>query len=158
MVDAELRLALDGRDQFAVPLDASGGFRIRVLGDVNIGHCAATAATEADADREAVVPVPGRFWATLSPGAAELVRETPDAVYRSVALAPGARLDYRLHLQRDLEPVVHLTGVFTTGDELVLGLDGAEPRAVRVPEAGRVVRLALPVATAASGERMPCEP
>jgi hypothetical protein len=151
VVDAELRLALDGRDQFAVPLDASGGFRIRVLGDVNIGHCAATAATEADADREAVVPVPGRFWATLSPGAAELVRETPDAVYRSVALAPGARLDYRLHLQRDLEPVVHLTGVFTTGDELVLGLDGAEPGAVRVPEAGRVVRLALPVATAASG-------
>jgi hypothetical protein len=151
VADGELRLALDERHQFAVPFAASDGFRIRVLGAVRVGHCAATAATEADADRRAIVPVPGHFWATLSPGAGVFVRESPDAVYDSVALAPGARLDYRLHLQCDLAPVVHLTGVFAAGDELVLSLDGEEPRAVRVPEAGRVVRLALPAAAAASG-------
>jgi hypothetical protein len=151
VAEGELRLALDGRHQFAVPFAVPDGFRIRVLGAVSVGHCAATAATDADADRRAIVPVPGRFWATLSPGATELVRESPDAVYDSVAIAPGARLDYRLHLQRELEPVVHLTGVFAAGDELVLSLDGEEPRAVRVHEAGRVVRLALPAATAVSG-------
>lgn len=150
VAEGELRLALDGRRQFAVPFEAPDGFRIRVPGAVSVGHCAATAATEADADRRAVVPVPGRFWATLSPGATELVREAPDAVYDSVALAPGARLDYRLHLQRDLAPVVHLTGLFAAGDELAVSLDG-QSRAVRVPEAARVVRVALPAATAAGG-------
>ncbi|MBN9139506.1 MAG: glycoside hydrolase family 43 protein [Micrococcales bacterium] len=151
VAEGELRLAVDGRHQFAAPYAAPGVFRIRVLGEVRVGHCAATAATEADADRRAVVPVPGRFWATLSPGATELVRETPDAVYDSVALGPGTRLDYRLHLQRDLEPVVHLTGAFREGDELVLGLDGQEGRAVRVPGLRRVLRVPLPPAAAATG-------
>jgi hypothetical protein len=151
VADGELRLALDGRQQLAVPLDVPDGVRIRTVGAVGVGHCAATEATEAQADRSAIVPVPGRFWATLSRDATELVREPADAVYHSAAIRPGARLGYRLHLQRDLEPVVHLTGVFTSGDELVLGLDGAEPSAVRVPESGRVVRVALPPATSADG-------
>jgi hypothetical protein len=146
-----LRLALDGRHQFAVPLEAPDGFRIRVLGDVTVGHCAATASTEADSDRRAVVPVPGRFWATLSSGATELVREAADAVYDSVALAAGARLDYRVHLQRDLEPVVHLTGMFEAGDELAVSLDGQGGSVFHVTEAGRLVRVTLPRATAASG-------
>jgi hypothetical protein len=149
VAEGELRVALDARHQFAVPLDAQAGFRIRALGAVAVGHCAATQLTEADADRRAVVPVPGRFWATLSRGATELVREPADAVYSSVAFAPSARLDYRLHLQRDLEPVVHLTGVFAAGDELALCLDGQESRVFRVSEAGRVARVALPAAKAA---------
>ncbi|MGN6272612.1 MAG: glycoside hydrolase family 43 protein [Protaetiibacter sp.] len=151
VADGELRLALDGRQQFAVPLDAPDGVRIRTVGAVGVGHCAATEATEAQSDRAAIVPVPGRFWATLSRDATELVREAPDAVYHSAALHPGARLGYRLHLQHDLEPIVHLTGVFAAGDELALGLDGAEPRAVRVHESGRVVRVDLPPATSADG-------
>lgn len=146
-----VRLALDGRHQFSVPFEAPGGFRIRVLGDVAIGHCAATASTEADADRRAVVPVPGRFWATLSSGATGLVREAPDAVYDSVALAAGARLDYRVHVQRDLDPVVHLTGLFERGDELAVRLDGDELRGIRVPAACRVVRIVLPSATVSDG-------
>lgn len=148
--EGEVRLTVDGRHQFTAPYAAAGTFRIEALGEVRVGHCAATAATEADADRRAVVPVPGRFWATLSPGATELVRETPDDVYASVALATGTRLDYRVHVQRDLVPVVHLTGMFRAGDELVLGLDGQEARAIRVTEPRRVVRVALPPATTAT--------
>ncbi|PZQ89611.1 MAG: hypothetical protein DI534_07360 [Leifsonia xyli] len=152
VAEGELRVALDGRQQFTVPWEVPGDFRIQVLGEVHVGHCAATAATETDADRRAIVPVPGRFWATLSPGATELVHEVPDAVYRSVRLDPGARLDYRVHLQRDLEPVIHLTGVFREGDELVLGLDTQERSTVRVPgPPRRVLRVPLPLAAVASG-------
>ncbi|MGB4135941.1 MAG: glycoside hydrolase family 43 protein, partial [Microbacterium sp.] len=71
---------LDGRRQTVplAPLGTPAEVGVHVAeGAVRIGHCALTTVTPEGADRRAAVPVPGRFWAAL----------TPDA---GVGVGPGA--------------------------------------------------------------------
>lgn len=63
---ARLRLFLDGRLQFTLPVRMPPDGMLEVVGDeVLIGHCATTATTPDAADRDAVIPVPGAFSAVV---------------------------------------------------------------------------------------------
>ncbi|MBO9626732.1 MAG: family 43 glycosylhydrolase [Microbacterium sp.] len=109
---------LDGRRQ-ALDLGGLGApARIGVRetgGAVRIGHVALTDSTPDAADRHAVAPVPGRLWATLTPGAPE----PSDAV----ALAAGDEVAYRVHAAAGGRFHVQLAGTFAAGDavEVIAG-------------------------------------
>lgn len=139
-----LRLSLDGRLQVSFPFAVAAGSAIGVVasgGTVRIGHCALTAEVDDAADRAAVKPVPGRFWATLAPeAAARAATTTPsDGGYPSVVLGPDLSLTYRLHVQQPGHHTVYLTGELAAGDVLALAVDGRDEHEVRVDRATRVV-------------------
>lgn len=65
----ELSVFLDGRRQHTGTwIAGEWRFVVEATGNCRIGHCALTHTTPSAADRDAVVPVPGRFWAASATG------------------------------------------------------------------------------------------
>ena len=115
----QLRVFVDGRDQLSVRDAPVAASRLALLGSVGAGHVALTRTTAERADREAAKPVPGRFWAGLGTGDAELEAE-------GVRLRPGTELAYDLHVQQAGPAGLYLAGEFAAGDAIVAELDGVE--------------------------------
>lgn len=137
-----LRVFIDGRLQFALPLDVAHGTVLDAVGDdVRIGHCAATAMTPDAADRDAIIPVPGAFGAVM-PADGPLTR-------RIHVQAPG---DYTVYLATDAGVVS--TPVALASDSRTLTIAGgtgrSEPARVTVAPAASVEPAHIPAA-AASG-------
>jgi len=126
-----LRLFLDGRRQFTLPVEVAQGSLLEVTGDdVRVGHCAASATTPDAADRDAVVPVPGVFGAVMP------------------ADAPLSR---RIHVQHPGEYTVYLStdaGVVSTR----VTLDGGSRTLTIAGGTGRSEPARITVAPAASTE------
>ncbi|WP_341940549.1 family 43 glycosylhydrolase [Microbacterium sp. LWH10-1.2] len=129
-----IEVFLDGRRQplELAPLDAPALVGVHARGGgVRIGHVALTDTTPDESDRRAVVPVPGRLWAALTPDA-------PSTQGESLALAAGESAGYRLHAARGGAFSLQLAGVFSAGD--VIGVDaGGESTRVPVRHDGHVV-------------------
>ncbi|WP_179872736.1 glycoside hydrolase family 43 protein [Microcella indica] len=127
--DDGLRVLVDGR--FVASLPRGEARHVGVFaesGSLRIGHAALTRTVATRADRAAPKPVPGRFWATFGEGAQIVPAGESD--YETVRFAPGATLDYELHVQSRGTHRVYLAGEFSDGDELALAAGGPE-QAVR---------------------------
>jgi hypothetical protein len=126
-----LQVRLDGHRQFEVnfaPAPASRFTPFAEAGQMKVGRCALTHSTPALADRSAVVPVPGRFWAT------------GDAAGERIL--PGAVIEHDLHVQNAGAARVHLAGAFAPADELVVAIDDEE-RVIRIDAPCRLVGTGL---------------
>lgn len=138
----EMRLFLDGRMQLSLPFRIASGSAIAVLcadGAVRIGHCALSGTIAIDADRAAVKPVPGRFWAALAPDAPTVADDAGDPRGLSVPLGPETSLSYDLHVHDLAEAAVLISGDFAAGDALEVCVDDGEEREILVDEATVVV-------------------
>ncbi|MFT4030004.1 MAG: glycoside hydrolase family 43 protein [Protaetiibacter sp.] len=110
---ARLRVRLDGRTQLDTPFVLDAAVRLTSFcdgGELLVGRCALNAGTPEAADRAAVKPVPGRFWAAGGEEGERLTR--------------GAEIDHRLHVQWPGPARVRLAGEFSPGDEFAVELDG----------------------------------
>lgn len=123
----ELRVFLDGRLQLSLRHNLPAGSPLRAFatdGDIRIGHCAMTRAVAATADRTAVKPIPGRFWAALGlgGGAGPEIVPAGDVPYDVIRLRPGTSLGYDLHVQAPGRHRVYVAGEFATGDVIIISI------------------------------------
>ena len=128
---ARLGVRLDGRLQFEVPFAPGLGARFSPFaeaGRLALGNCAFTRSTGAGADRAAVKPLPGRFWAGSG--------------IDGECLDPGTSLEHELHVQRPGAVRVHLAGDFEPGDTLAVAIDDDES-VVRVDRRSGLVAATL---------------
>jgi len=135
-----LRLFVDGRLQFTLPLQVPPGSVLEAVGDeLIIGHCAATATTPDAGDRDAVIPVPGAFGAVL-PADGPLTR-------RIHVQAPG---EYTVHLATDSGVVsTHVALEPDTRSLTITGSAGrSEPARVTVAPAASTEPARIAEATA----------
>jgi hypothetical protein len=122
----DLRLFLDNRLQLELRHELPTGSPGGTHGDLRLGYCALTHSTATEADRAAVKPVPGRFWAS----------------------SEGF---YELHVQQPGASTVYVAGEFAAGDELALVLDDGDPQEVRVEDACHQVSFAIDLDAASRG-------
>jgi hypothetical protein len=140
--DGRLRLSLDGRLQADIPATVEHRCVVGVVasgGSLRIGSCALTRTVAELADLTAPKPVPGRFWAALSPGVARVTSPSLDVPVDSVLLEPASSATYDLNVQLPGWYVVALSGEFAAGDALAVDLDGHEQSRVHVEHPGHVV-------------------
>lgn len=126
-----LGVRLDGRLQHRVRFEPAADAVFSPFaegGALGVGSCALTRSTGARADREAVKPVPGRFWAGSG-----LAGER---------LSPGTVLAHELFVQRAGQVRVHLAGRFAAGDRVAVSIDGDES-AVLVDRSTRLAAATL---------------
>lgn len=120
-----LTVFVDGRQQLEGVVEA-GPVRIGVASDAagaRVGYAAATASDRAAADRAAVKPVPGRFWAAMREGDATLAPTRVAGVDFNI-LDLSTPEDARFVLDVPVAGAyrIHLTGEFSAGDAVEVSL------------------------------------
>lgn len=140
-----LRVRLDGRLMLTLEdVLSSGELEIVTLrGDVLISSAALTRATAASADRGAIIPVPGRFWATLSGSSCRRVEPSGLGFsLEAVEIDAGSEASFDLVVDEAGSYVIGLVGKFSEGVVLSVRVDGVSQELTAGP-ATRAVAAAL---------------